>query len=144
MNTTMTDKQLRELDGWIAEHAMGWKWVMHERPSQFAGKRWLLDPVHFKALIRHGWNWADMSLALLETNDIPHYSSDPAAAFAVWQRLLFTKGAFANVFEQWKSVEGDAFYLKLVAGVPEKFTVTAPTLELAICLAAQQLFQKKD
>jgi hypothetical protein len=85
----MTTEQLtgRELDAYIAEHIMGWKWAtLNPRiyPT-LVGKRFLVEPNSRDALERACGT--DVPLDELWYGSIPPYSSDMNAAMQMQERI---------------------------------------------------------
>ena len=137
----LTDKELRELDAWIAEHVMGFVWTRHRHAAnKFINKRWLLEPEKFKELNEVGkgeWIHAsgkeEILIAEYGEETVPAYTTDPAAAMKVFKKcqdmrcLAINKNTITSIGHE-----------------DEKAIVecNAETLELAIAKFAKALFSK--
>ncbi len=143
----MTTKELRELDAWIAENVMGWKWFRFRMKktgtAKNAGKgydRWqqLVQPndtwhLQPKWGAIHQPQGEGNYLEVEGRNDVPHYTTDPAAAMEVLKKCQSetTVIIYASGAQPMSSIcDGN--------GILE----TAETLELAICEFAKALFSK--
>jgi len=126
---TLTDKELRELDAWIAEHVFGWHRQSFEngylRQNLLVENKFRADKYR-----RHGWH---NDVEVLDT--FPKFSTDPAAAMQVLEKCIEKEPngiVCGNLKGQWCATThgwGGAF-------------CEAETLPLAICLFAKQLFSK--
>lgn len=122
----MTDKEMRELDAWIAEHVMGW------RLSTRGGSWRSTDP---------GWIDSENELQRIQENWKP--STDPAAALEVLKKCADKSDMPIEIDRKrdnggpWR-VETGVLSQGLVAIAPRDQN----TLELAICLFAKKLFSK--
>lgn len=118
----MTDKELRELDAWIAEHVMGWT-VMSET---------LCDP---KPEVKHGRQTGDVDINPVAP--LPNYTIDPAAAMMVLEKCCSRTALPILV-----GVSAGGFYCTTQSMDRIKSWVFSDTLPLAIALFAKQLFSK--
>lgn len=125
----MTDKELRELDRLVAEKVMGWNqvWSVHELNSKedfcVSGAEqtcWIIERGNNITPFKPTTNAAD-ALAVLKKCFV---ICNPIAC-----GTKFCDGR--NYFNVHGSVDG-------------WIEANAPTLELAICLFAQQLFSKES
>lgn len=129
----MSDKELRELDAWIAEHVFEW-----QRQSFDNGhaKHNLLvrDKFRTDKFVKHGWIDGNK---LVET--FPKYTTDPAAAMLVLEKCCEIDGMdaiveIAKTTTSWRVFNRDKS--------KDQCTTFANTLPLAICLFAKKLFTK--
>lgn len=113
--TFMNEKELRELDAWIAEHVFRLKLNVNGMIETWP-----------RPGVRH-----DVCVS--------SYTTDPAAAFAVLEKCIKSNRG-RIVFEDW----GTEFVVGFWNSDRELFydEATAPTLPLAICLFSEQLFSK--
>lgn len=129
----MTTQELRELDEWIAEHVMEYRWwfdvlaleCMLCRPDETWPERKgfkLHDGKPFGAK-----DFSDLSLFKPTT--------DPAAAMMVLEKCI--SGAGRSAFLTKTS---DGWIVGFATG--KSLSAFAETLPLAICLFAKQLFSK--
>jgi hypothetical protein len=114
---TMSNEEMRELDAWIAENVMGW--AAHCRntafyvPKEQANKLMDCRPVCIE-------DWRP--------------TTNPAAAMEVLRKCVDTR---AVSVDRWRMT---GIYI-ISTILDRKHTIEeAPTLELAICLFAKQLF----
>lgn len=132
----MTDKQLRELDAWIAEHVMGWK-----RVEKFVD----LSSSHFNVrddgeVLAYGWP-ENLGITFAPT-------TDPAAAMAVLEKCAEKAYACIQKTRPGDStldrVHGHYNVRKLDrTGMWEPGIIAnAKTLPLAICLFAKKVFAR--
>lgn len=155
----MSDKELRELDVWIAVNVYGWSWF--ERPNEERGKfitRKALFPPSTDNACEDGWyranfypsftpaksdtprfsDW-DMACGFRVRGQtisvgLPRFTTNPADAMAVLKKcydvLTICSCKTPNGFKFW---------------LPDGFSkaVEAETLELAICEFAKALFSKE-
>lgn len=112
----MSEKELRELDAWIAEHVMGWV-----RASEIENAR--EGKSFFAGQTR---TWARIGKPFSPT-------TDPAAAMQVMERCIHTDDVviYKTVNEKY-GVRSDI----------TDMAIDAETLPLAICLFAKKLFSK--
>jgi len=151
----MSDKELRELDAWIAEHVMDVKrfvgvkkrgyWY---RPNAHGytdrqAEAWWLTRDEAK---KHEYLRGDEPVTICEFST-PLYTTDPAAAMQVLEKCvaeLELKRAFPAI-EKYSDLDGFQGW-KVTAlfsnGNQQTFSEVAETLPLAICLFAKQLFSK--
>jgi hypothetical protein len=129
----MTDKELRELDAWIACNLFGWE---PETRKMYAGSKNVAGYGRNKHL-HPGHPERDFTPCTLM---IPHYSTDPAAAMEVLKKCA---EKWIVTVELGKDGSGQSYVwvARLNLGTEDNFKC-APTLELAICLFAKQLFGK--
>lgn len=120
----MTNEQMRELDAWIAEHVMGWK-LFRDGRNNIAAEM----PTGETCIVtaNHPWDESDFSPTV-----------DSAPAMEVLKKcvdVLYGCNSFSlEVFRN-----GNHWVVRHpIYGSPH-----APTLELAICLFAKQLFSPK-
>lgn len=119
----MTDKEKRELDAWIAEHVMGWKRVDQLADLEVDGSNFALN-IGTRIPIRWGSpQWLFFSP-----------TTDPAAAMLVLVKCYEKLGKSLCVGPSTLGAE------VFIGGQYEKTNRMAATIELAICLFAQQLF----
>lgn len=132
----MNDKELKELDAWIAEHVMGAKWESGKKSDRMilAGEIIFMRDKNELRAIGYGIKFSP--------------TTDPAAAMQVLEKCAeggLNKGDFklpVSIFRrgdlQWvvcENTEGEEFTRDYVV-------VEATTIPLAICLFAKQLFSK--
>lgn len=115
-----TDKELRELDAWIAERVMGWKEI---RP-------WSVNPDAGQFVIRHGVPVAPSPVFKFSP------TTNPAAAMMVLEKLLERN----IIVIQTDIHKPKTFLIRHTTKHWEQPIVEAETLPLAICLFAQKLF----
>lgn len=123
----MSEMELRELDAWIAEHVMEW-----ERGWSSCAPRGL--ECHEKTFEHYGL-WVDPTTGTQKRAHYFHPTTDPAAAMEV-QRKLAERGGNVETFKG-----GDGHYY---ATDTYDLKVSAPTLELAICLLARKIYKTKE
>lgn len=148
----MKEEKLRELDAFIAEHVMGFKWARDcakfrsdsPRGSQFKqGTRALIEKLELERGKRQDWNgWGKSKgnepLAPNWRFNIPHYTTDPAAAMMVLAKCL-EHGI--TILDSQVSPNIPRFTV-CASSKPEKYRAVADTLPLAVCRFAEQLFKK--
>lgn len=132
---TETEKELRELDAWIAEHVMGYRWFAYEggKSNRFCD---LQIPSDWQA--RHGGIQCESSLEGYERDigGVPKYTTNPADAMAVLEKCCA------------ETMQEDCVYIGktesewIVGHTTRNFEEVADTLPMAICLFAKQLFSK--
>lgn len=110
------EKELRELDAWIATNVMGWKIVKHK--------------LGFKVLRLKGR--ADRALS-----DAPFYTRNAADALEVLKRCTDKIGLI-----DLSKIKCEPFNYCIGATYITGCEAEAPTLELAIVLFARKLFGK--
>jgi hypothetical protein len=151
---------IRELDAWIAEHVMGWKWMRFDAPAAAvnSGKKrdkwcqlvppfekWYQQPqlngVICNCAIEGMPDWTDLSVF--------KPSTDPAAAMQVLEKCA-ENGVLNGEFKLPVSIfrRGDLQWVVSENTEDEEesidrtyIVVEAPTLPLAICLFAKELFK---
>lgn len=132
---TPTGEQ-RELDAWIAEHVMGYRWyLLTEKSGQYCA---LHQPSHWQE--RLGAVPVDHPRKDDKREvDVPCYTTDPAAAMEVLRRCLKhygKRGGSIRIHFNGQSGFG------LSDNDNRHFTFAAP-IELAICQFARRLFENK-
>ena len=142
----MTTQELRELDAWIAEHVMGFKWghfgfIKNGLPDFEREPIYLLPPSRFDV---HSGNanpfprdrvddWKTRGSDSL----IPKYTTDPAAAMSVLEKCAEKSDGAVEVVKAIKGKWG------LCDGSTTKRGFQwADTLPIAICLFARELFKE--
>lgn len=114
--STPSEKELRELDFWIAENVLGWQ----------RGKKWGNGngewTINGLGYAHHGKSWGQT----------PSFTADPAAAMMVWKQIL---SRYSPVSRQRQT---DGFYYVWINNVQAE----GETLEIAICRFARKLFEK--
>lgn len=126
----LNDTELRELDAWIAIHVFGW----HELEYH--------DINHSICKVcgnGHGAQYKHYSpfFHKPKMGSCPFYTTDPAAAFALQVKLIeFAEKTPHNFVKTYKAMTGE-FAARTYMAVE-----TAPTLEIALCLLAKQVFTK--
>jgi Phage ABA sandwich domain len=129
----MTPTEQRELDAWIAEHVMGYRWTKIERRGKtnhlFPSEQFRFEP------------------AVDNFNDnggAPSFTTDPAAAMEVLKRCADKVTAEFGSLD----IDGQGNSWLISAQMRGEFAADveheteAKTLELAICLFAKKLFTK--
>jgi hypothetical protein len=117
--TAMTTDELRKLDQWIGVNVFGKIAIHRDEPNPANGAEggfFVIEYIHI-------------------SNTLPHYTTDPAAAFEVLKKCA-GKG---QVYISTDCIEGWA-----VADESKSTLATAATLELAIARFAFQLHGGKD
>lgn len=113
----MNEKELRELDCWIVENVFGIQPISRDEYC-----RAVVKDVYVR-------EWVDCS------NTVPHYTTDPAAAFMVYSKCVEVTTVVAHEYNgEWT----------VFCMVHPKRTGKAETLELAVCLFAKSLFKKES
>jgi hypothetical protein len=156
----MTNKELRELDAWIAEHVIGmlfywkvagwttdmsgfdWKMVLALPPEGGIGKHW-------KGCAGETRKATDCEVAIAKHDGdferhFSPYTTDPAAAMMVLEKCVENSNMPVEIDRKRDSKIG---HWRLETGVMSKgLLAIAPhehnTLPLAICLFAKKLFSK--
>jgi hypothetical protein len=140
----MNEKEMRELDAWIAEHVMGWKWFAFP-PVTDGTRKWTILLKTSSWQRRQGGKQvsAPHKNDEIDIGSVPQYTTDPAAAMEVLRKIgeemggrtygLRIHGPSAEFKVHFWTVTDDEFDVE----------ANAPTLELAICLFAKQLFSKE-
>lgn len=121
----MNHTELLELDAYIAQHVMGWTAALSFRGLGLGGGQFYKHP---DKTIRV----RDRSATVV----VFAPSTDPAAAMAVLEKCI-TKTPHTICFGH-----GDGFCIYLGGQFGRRPTGDAPTLPLAICLFAKQLFSE--
>lgn len=131
----MTEQELRELDAWIANRIMGYTITATETPSKGVPVDVLVMREGGKSL---GINCNDnRNYARCRMDNIPRYTTDPAAAMAVLKKCLKKLKDSRRAFEfmQWAND-------KITAMSGNDCQATAETVEQAIAKFAKALFTK--
>jgi hypothetical protein len=119
----MKIEELRELDAWIAENVMGFK-----KASRFEGGE-LLGSRGQKS---NECRWL--------SNDDPKYTTNPAAAMEVLKKC----GQETYPYQLQIEIQENGSVNISGGGFRQPYRITASTLELAICLFAEKLFNKNS
>lgn len=117
---TPTEKELRELDAWIAEHVMGYKVRIRKPDSTYPALRY--------------WNKGD-GFEILQAQFSP--TTNPADAFEVLKKCYER----AESFESGKD-DSQGWYFFVDAPIKAINASSHESLELAVCLFARKLFSK--
>lgn len=112
----MTDKEMRELDAFIAEHVMGKTAISCNDPRPTKGTE---DDYFVR-------EWVDISRSL------PFYTTDPSSAMEVLEKILPTYNGSVSI---QATSNGKQYAVD---------STIADTLPLAICLFAKQLFHAQE
>ena len=123
----MKPNELRELDAWMAEHVMGWRMVNHLR--DFCSGSFICNR-GADCLV---WDWSHRGCNAWTP------TTDPAAAFAVLEKCAARLGDFEHI--SINCCEGE-FAIKMAHANWD--WINAPTLPLAICLFAKQLYSQGE
>ncbi len=133
----MTTEDHNSLNAWIAEHVMGRRILSDEWMISQAIAVWKEQP---KCRIFYsGFSaWpSEIPNEPIVKQDFPAYTTSPAAAMEVWKWCAQKESpqsiAFCYDAETWHCFVGGYWDER----------VTAPALELAICLFAKKLFGKE-
>lgn len=131
----MSEKELRELDAWIAEHVMGWHKVK-------TGDNKSLCSVCGNGFgERHKHYVPDFHSST--TGSVPFYHSDPAAAMQVLEKCV--NELCEQDQEETVSVGMEVPYFVVEkTNTSKSMRVEASTLPLSICLFAKQLFSNQN
>ena len=116
----LNDKELRELDAWIAENVFGWH---RQKFDNGSFRHNLIVPQPFRAdkYRKHGWH--DDLKSIIES--FPKYTTDPAAVLGLLEKYDWIAGNHL--------LDGDYF---CEINYPEsRIIVRAPTFALAATLA---------
>lgn len=126
----MSTKEMRELDAWVAENVFGWHKV---RPNLTNNS--MCDNCNDKALSQIQKHYNESFIHV--SNTLPHYTTDPSAAFEVLKKCQLKVGVLIRQF-------GDNYLVCATNNDGETLhsCFTSTTLELAICMFAKQLFVK--
>ena len=129
---TYTEKELRELEAWIAEHVMGYE----ERQCYNGSQR--IEGQTF-------WVCKGRQVVAPSFNGkhrFPPFATDPAAAMQVLEKCAEMLRKDCNSVEILRNTTGWAVcsLYRDGFGHEEHDTVEAETLPLAICLFARKLF----
>ena len=119
----MTEKELRKLDAWIAEHVFEWTDIEFFQPP--------CDVMEEPNLPF----WRGVQKACLLWQSVPCFTTDPAAAMMVLEKCFEKYYGIVINFEP-NSKTFVCWYGHPVVGT------YAETLPLAICLFAKKLFSK--
>lgn len=123
----MNDRELRELDAWVAEHVMGWTDLeLYQPPSEFMEEQ---QPPFFRGMNKMCLLW----------QSIPNCSTDPAAAMQVLEKCTKNCSKDCKTISVRENGEG---YMVFARDSYYREVAEAETLPLAICLFAKQLFSK--
>ena len=127
-DTELTPAQLRELDAWIAEHLFGTT---------------ITDDYSKVGEPNHAYRpWIGVS------GTVPRYTTDPAAAMQVLEKcaddtsITITRDADGQFSVEWWADEVKG--VEPIPGSKWHQIKTAPTLPLAICLFARELFKEES
>ena len=117
----MTTQELREMDAWIAEHVMGLTVTVKESKT-------------LPGIMTVGQTRGGIDLGL------PNYTTDPAAAMEVLQKCAEKIRDTELAVEVYAPTRSEPSWFVLdsegsISGI-------APTLPLAICLFARELFKE--
>lgn len=126
----------RELDAWIAEHVFGWKRWNFDNGFPETRKNYLSKDNEKQDKYRK----RGFILGLPLIDNFPRYTTDPSAAMMVLERCLERLSPSVEI------ISGDIdskrhFWI----GRPDEYTKLSmfePTLPLAICALAKNLFTK--
>lgn len=123
---------MRELDAWIAEHVMGYRWY------KFSDGVFQLEvPGDWQK--RHGGIQVDRPTGTeIDATSAPKYATDPAAAMQVLEKCCKQTAFPISIgvkFGGWYCGQ-----FKDLAGAAS--ATTSSTLPIAICLFAKKLFSK--
>ncbi len=122
----MTEKQLRELDAWIAEYVFGWSDIkMENAPNEVSS----LKPPFGRSPVGY--------------SQLPHFSTFRMDAMLVLERCV-QEISWNRIVSIGTTSDGD-YFINYSDSEPnsEAFCACeAETLPLAICLFAKQLFSK--
>jgi len=113
----MTEKELRELDSRISEHVFG--------------------------LTYSNFNFCDSKTGAFVRCDLPHYTTDPAAAMRVLERCaenLYAMGDSERV--QILGSPGDGWVVFASDSKGKTWEADSMSLPLSVCLFAKKLFEK--
>jgi hypothetical protein len=139
----MTEQELRELDAWIAEHVMGYKWFLFHHDESLTRQPYFLLSQPSTWQVRHGGTLVEQGPKPTEEKDLGSvykYTTDPAYAMEVLKKCA-EKWIVTVELGKDGSGQSYAWVARLNLGTEDNFKC-APTLELAICLFAKQLFAK--
>jgi len=147
----MTETNMRELDAWIAEHVMEWQWWRFDAPPVGGSKsnkrdKWcqLVPPDEKWPETHKVWRGVKCGCCIAK---IPNYtdlglfkpSTNAASAMAVIKKCE-SKCDMPIEIDRKRSHDGP---WRVETGVLSQGIIgIAPTLELAICLFAKNLFTK--
>lgn len=127
----MTNAELRELDAWIAEHAMGWKLVNYKTGVFAKTKSDYKD-----ASINDGWAWGDGDNEAWQWKP----TKSPADAMRVLRECHKRLGPLAIMTSYQPEVGG--YWIRAVPEHGKHIEGIAETLELSAALFARKLFSK--
>jgi hypothetical protein len=127
----MNNKELRELDAWIAEHVMGWINLEFYTPPFNEMEQSFPDEPFWRGhkIVRDLWM------------AVPRYTTDPAAAMIVLEKCSKDRAVVVN------GTKGKHQIVELKRGTSglmsfDEEIIDAETLPLAICLFAKKLLSK--
>ena len=126
----MNEKELRELDAWIAVHVIGWNRLDVKT-----------DPTDNRTIDGVLYSPPGCRYDCGQSSCVPCYSANPAAAMQVLEKcargrtITIEHGATAQNKMQWM--------VACLNDGKEDNCKCADTLPLAICLAAKQIFHRE-
>lgn len=127
---TAEELKLRESEAWLAEHLFGWTDIELYRPppeEEDRDGRRFHPPAFFRAMRDGFWR------------EVPHYSTDPAAALEVLEKCAEKiKARDAVAICQLDGTEG--WRVTNANMIDSKISAEALALPLAIAKFAKQLF----
>ena len=135
----MNEKELRELDAWIAEHLFDFAWCPSVGFRKEKTSYWLFEPKEVERykpeVIKHNLPLSDAYNHVAERR-VPYYTTDPAAAMMVLEKCA-QEDSEIRIFQ----LPDKSFR---IGSMDRKgmFLTFAQTLPLAICLFAKKLFTK--
>lgn len=134
----MNEKEMRELDAWIAEHVMGW----HKVETHWDNKS--LCSVCGKGFgARHKHYVPDFHSSI--TGSVPRYTTDPAAAMEVLKRCAEKLCEENAVQIQYGLNTTYKWYVATVLKPNGRnICIESDTPETGLCLFAKALFTHKD
>jgi len=122
---TMNEKGLRELDAWIGVNVFGMKAISKNSEPPTEGT----EDDYFVI------EWIETSCSL------PHYSTDPAAAFQVLQRCADKLDGYEISVGHHRYKISEPKQFMVCSSNHRECQSIAPTLEIAICKFAKELFK---
>lgn len=127
--STPSEKELRELDAWIAEHVMGWRRINDIQRLSKSGEFFL--------------HAAEGPFVHERQNYIKKFSptTDPAAAMMVLEKCLSSDNLTMPIEIDRKRHKGGRFRIE-TGVISNSILAIEDTLPLAICRFAKQLFEK--
>lgn len=138
----MTTSDERELDSWIAEHVMGYRWMWFSQlDDPECGKR-CIAPTFFRECVKEVPRHPGVEFPLASNGiwdkRLPHYTTDPAAAFEVLKKCMEhygDRGGTLRLHFNGQSGFG-------ISDDANRYFVFEAPLETAICHFARGLFSK--